>query len=62
MAAIFPPMLIAGIVMYEKVVVTGLYGIVRHTMYFTTVLFYLSMPLILNSPVSLVIMLAYITP
>lgn len=44
----------------QKVVDTGLYGIVRHPMYFATVLLFLSMPLILGSPVSLIIMLAYI--
>lgn len=44
----------------QKVVDTGLYGIVRHPMYFATVFLFLSMPLILNSPISLVIMLCYI--
>ena len=44
----------------QKVVDTGLYGIVRHPMYFATVFLFLSMPLILNSPISLVIMLFYI--
>ena len=44
----------------QKVVDTGLYGIVRHPMYFATVFLFLSMPLILNSPISLLIMLGYI--
>ena len=44
----------------QTVVSTGLYGIVRHPMYSATVLLFLSMPLILNSLPSLVIMLAYI--
>ena len=44
----------------QTVVDTGLYGIVRHPMYSATVMLFLSMPLILNSLPSLVIMLAYI--
>ena len=44
----------------QKVVDTGLYGLVRHPMYSATVLMFLSMPLILGSPLSFVIMLAYI--
>ncbi len=44
----------------QKVVDTGLYGIVRHPMYMATLFLFLSMPLILNSPVSFLIMLAYI--
>ena len=44
----------------QEVVDTGLYGIVRHPMYSATVLLFLSMPLILGSPVSFVIMLLYI--
>lgn len=44
----------------QTVVDTGLYGIVRHPMYTATVLLFLSMPLILDSPLSFVIMLAYI--
>ena len=39
---------------------TGLYGIVRHPMYSATVLLFLSMPLILGSLLSFIIMLAYI--
>jgi protein-S-isoprenylcysteine O-methyltransferase Ste14 len=44
----------------QTVVDTGLYGIVRHPMYSATVMLFLSMPLILNSLPSFVIMLAYI--
>ena len=44
----------------QKVVDTGLYGIVRHPMYLSTLLMFLSMPLVLGSVSSFVIMLAYI--
>ena len=44
----------------QHVVDTGLYGIVRHPMYSVTLLLFLSMPVVLGSPVSLVIMLAYL--
>lgn len=44
----------------QKVIDTGLYGIVRHPMYFATIFLFLSMPLILDSPISFVIMLVYI--
>ena len=44
----------------QKVVDTGLYGIVRHPMYMTTLLLFLSMPLVLGSILSFVIMLVYI--
>ena len=44
----------------QTVVDTGLYGIVRHPMYTATVIMFLSMPLILNSLISFVIMLLYI--
>ena len=44
----------------QKVVDTGLYGLVRHPMYLSTVLLFLSMPLVLGSPVAfLVILLGY---
>ncbi len=43
----------------QKVIDTGLYGIVRHPMYMATVLLFLAMPLILGSVISFVIMLAY---
>jgi protein-S-isoprenylcysteine O-methyltransferase Ste14 len=44
----------------QKVIDTGLYGVVRHPMYSATLLMFLSIPLILGSLVSFVIMLAYI--
>lgn len=44
----------------QKVIDTGLYGFVRHPMYMSTLLLFLAMPLILGSPISFVIMLAYI--
>lgn len=44
----------------QKVVDTGLYGIVRHPMYSATVLMFLSMSLVLGSLPSFVIILAYI--
>ncbi|MBO6053967.1 MAG: isoprenylcysteine carboxylmethyltransferase family protein [Oscillospiraceae bacterium] len=44
----------------QKVVDTGLYGIVRHPMYMTTLILFLAMPLVLGSLISFVIMLAYI--
>lgn len=44
----------------QTVVDTGLYGVVRHPMYSATVILFLSMPLILNSLPSFVIMLTYI--
>ena len=43
----------------QKVIDTGLYGIVRHPMYGATILLFLSMPLVLGSLVSFVIFLAY---
>ncbi len=44
----------------QKVVDTGLYGVVRHPMYAVTLLLFLSMPLVLGSPISFAIMLCYI--
>ena len=43
----------------QKVVDTGLYGIVRHPMYSATVLLFLSMPLVLGSVYAFVIFLVY---
>lgn len=43
----------------QMVVDSGLYGIVRHPMYTSTIFMFLSMPLILNSPISFIIMLIY---
>ena len=44
----------------QKVVDTGLYGIVRHPMYMATTVLFLAMPLVLASPFSFLIMLLYI--
>ena len=44
----------------QRVIDTGLYGVVRHPMYMSTVFLFLSMPLVLGSLISFVIMLAYI--
>lgn len=43
----------------QKVIDTGLYGIVRHPMYSATLLLFLSMPLVLGSIYSFLIFLAY---
>ena len=43
----------------QKVIDTGLYGIVRHPMYSATLLLFLSMPLVLGSVWSFLIFLAY---
>ena len=44
----------------QKVIDTGLYGLVRHPMYMATTFLFLMMPLVLASPVSFLIMLLYI--
>ena len=43
----------------QKVIDTGLYGIVRHPMYFATVLLFFSMPLVLGSLYGFLAFLAY---
>ena len=43
----------------QKVIDTGLYGIVRHPMYATTILLFLTIPLILGSIISFLIFLIY---
>ncbi len=43
----------------QKVISTGLYGIVRHPMYSVTLLLFLSMPIVLGSIYSFLIFLAY---
>ena len=43
----------------QRVVDTGLYGIVRHPMYSVTVVLFLAMPLVLGSVFSLIIFLVY---
>ena len=44
----------------QKVIDTGLYGIVRHPMYMVTVFLFSAMPLVLGSVISFLIMLCYI--
>lgn len=44
----------------QKVIDTGLYGIVRHPMYMSTLLLFLAMPLVLGSVISFAVMLSYI--
>ncbi len=43
----------------QRVIDTGLYGIVRHPMYSTTIILFLTMPLILGSLISFCIFLIY---
>ena len=43
----------------QKVVDTGLYGIVRHPMYASTIFLFLAIPLVLGSLVSFLVFLAY---
>ena len=43
----------------QKVIDTGLYGIVRHPMYAVTLLLFLSMPIVLGSVISFIVFLAY---
>ena len=44
----------------QKVIDTGLYGIVRHPMYMATTLLFLMIPLVLASPLSFLIILLYL--
>ena len=44
----------------QRVVDTGLYGVVRHPMYSATVVLFLSMGIVLGSPISFLILLLYI--
>lgn len=44
---------------HQRVIDTGLYGIVRHPMYSATLLLFLSMPIVLGSLYSFLIFLAY---
>lgn len=44
----------------QKVIDTGLYGIVRHPMYSSTILLFLSMPLVLGSVFAFLIFLIYL--
>ena len=43
----------------QKVISTGLYGIVRHPMYSATLLLFMAMPLVLGSVISFIIFWAY---
>ena len=45
---------------HQEVIDTGLYGVVRHPMYMATLILFLTMPLVLASPISFLIMLLYI--
>ena len=44
----------------QKLIDTGLYGVVRHPMYMSTLLLFLAMPLVLGSVLSFAIMLTYL--
>ena len=44
----------------QKVIDTGLYGIVRHPMYAATLILFLMMPLVLGSPFSFLVSLSYL--
>ena len=44
----------------QKIIDTGLYGIVRHPMYSATLFLFLSMGIVLGSPISVAILLLYI--
>ena len=44
----------------QKVIDTGLYGVVRHPRYMATTILFLAMPLVLASPISFIIMLGYL--
>ena len=43
----------------QKIIDSGLYGIVRHPMYFATIVLFLSMPLVLGSLISFFVFLIY---
>ena len=51
---------LSGLLFLVAFVVAGLYGIVRHPMYMATTVLFLSMPLVLASPISFLIMLGYL--
>ncbi|MDO4797808.1 MAG: isoprenylcysteine carboxylmethyltransferase family protein [Coriobacteriales bacterium] len=44
----------------QRVIDTGLYGVVRHPMYAATLLLFMCMPVVLGSPFACVVMLAYV--
>lgn len=43
----------------QKVIDTGLYGIVRHPMYFATILLFMAIPIVLGSWIAFIIFLGY---
>lgn len=43
----------------QKVIDTGFYGVIRHPMYAVTIPLFLSIPIVLNSPISFIIFLVY---
>ena len=43
----------------QKVIDTGLYGIIRHPMYTSTILLFLSIPLVLGSGIAFLLFLVY---
>ena len=43
----------------QRVIDTGLYSVVRHPMYFATILLFLAMPLVLGSLISFIVFLVY---
>ncbi|MDO4853185.1 MAG: isoprenylcysteine carboxylmethyltransferase family protein [Clostridia bacterium] len=45
---------------HQQVIDTGLYGLVRHPMYSSTLILFLSMGLVLGSPISFAILLLYV--
>ena len=51
--------IIIASIINQKVVDSGLYGIVRHPMYTSTIFLFLSMPLVLDSIFSFIVMLVY---
>ncbi len=44
----------------QKVIDTGLYGVVRHPMYMSTLLLFLAIPIVLGSLISFAVMLCYL--
>ena len=44
----------------QRIIDTGLYGVIRHPMYMSTLFLFLTMPLVLGSILSFIIMLMYI--
>lgn len=43
----------------QKVINTGLYGLVRHPMYSATIILFLTMPLVLSSLIAFLVFLPY---